>query len=57
MRTSEETLAALRSRPHYSVDDLLLIMQVLSLLFCLLQAVVFTMLLSIYISEGLEGEE
>ncbi len=29
MRTSEETLAALRSRPHYSVDDLLLIMQVL----------------------------
>ena len=34
-----------------------LIMQVLSLLFCLLQAVVFTMLLSIYISEGLEGEE
>ena len=29
MRTSEETLAALRSRPHYSMDDLLLIMQVL----------------------------
>ena len=29
MRTSEETLAALRSRPHYSADDLLLIMQVL----------------------------
>ena len=29
MRTSEETLAALRSRSHYSVDDLLLIMQVL----------------------------
>ena len=33
-----------------------LIMQVLSLLFCLLQAIVFTMLLSIYISEGLEEE-
>ena len=31
-----------------------LIMQVLSLIFCLLQAVVFTMLLSIYISEALE---
>lgn len=31
-----------------------LIMQVLSLIFCLLQAIVFTMLLSIYISEGLE---
>ncbi len=31
-----------------------LIMQVLSLLFCLLQAVVFTMLLSIYISEAVE---
>ena len=31
-------------------------MQVLSLLFCLLQAIVFTMLLSIYISEGLEEE-
>lgn len=34
-----------------------LIMQVLSLLFCLLQAIVFTMLLSIYISEAVEGEE
>ncbi len=34
-----------------------LIMQVLSLLFCLLQAVVFTMLLSIYISEAIEEEE
>ena len=34
-----------------------LIMQVLSLLFCLLQALVFTMLLSIYIAEALEGEE
>ena len=34
-----------------------LIMQVLSLLFCALQAIVFTMLLSIYISEALEGEE
>ena len=33
-----------------------LVMQVLSLLFCLLQAIVFTMLLSIYISEGLEEE-
>ncbi len=33
-----------------------LIMQVLSLLFCLLQAVVFTMLLSIYISEAVEEE-
>ena len=33
-----------------------LIMQVLSLLFCLLQAIVFTMLLSIYISEALESE-
>lgn len=33
-----------------------LIMQVLSLLFCFLQALVFTMLLSIYISEGLEEE-
>ena len=34
-----------------------LIMQVLSLIFCLLQAIVFTMLLSIYISEALESEE
>ena len=34
-----------------------LIMQVLSLLFCLLQAVVFTMLLSIYVSEAAEEEE
>lgn len=34
-----------------------LIMQVLSLLFCLLQAIVFTMLLSIYISEAVEEEE
>ncbi len=34
-----------------------LIMQVLSLIFCLLQAIVFTMLLSIYISEALEAEE
>ena len=34
-----------------------LIMQVLSLIFCLLQAVVFTMLLSIYISEAVESEE
>ena len=34
-----------------------LIMQVLSLLFCLLQAIVFTMLLSIYVSEAIEEEE
>ena len=31
-------------------------MQVLSLLFCLIQAIVFTMLLSIYITEA-TGEE
>ena len=31
-------------------------MQVLSLLFCLIQAVVFTMLLSVYIEEAV-GEE
>lgn len=31
-----------------------LIMQVLSLLFCMIQAMVFTMLLSIYVSEGIE---
>ena len=34
-----------------------LIMNVLSLLFCLLQAIVFTMLLSIYVSEAAEEEE
>ena len=34
-----------------------LVMQVLSLLFCLIQALVFTMLLSIYISEAIETEE
>lgn len=34
-----------------------LIMNVLSLLFCLLQAIVFTMLLSIYVSEAIEVEE
>lgn len=34
-----------------------LIMNVLSLLFCLLQAIVFTMLLSIYVSEAVEEEE
>ena len=34
-----------------------LIMNVLSLIFCLLQAIVFTMLLSIYISEAIEAEE
>ena len=33
-----------------------LIMNVLSLLFCLLQAMVFTMLLSIYVSEAVEEE-
>lgn len=33
-----------------------LIMQVLSLLFCMIQAMVFTMLLSIYVSEGIETE-
>ena len=33
-----------------------LIMNVLSLLFCLLQALVFTMLLSIYVSEAIEEE-
>ena len=33
-----------------------LVMQVLSLLFCLIQALVFTMLLSIYVSEALEEE-
>ena len=32
-------------------------MHVLSLLFCLIQAVVFTMLLSIYISEATGEEE
>ena len=34
-----------------------LIMQVLSLLFCLIQALVFTMLLSIYVKEAAEEEE
>ena len=34
-----------------------LVMQVLSLLFCLIQALVFTMLLSIYVSEAAEEEE
>jgi len=33
-----------------------LIMNVLSLLFCMLQAMVFTMLLSIYVSEAVEEE-
>ena len=32
------------------------IMMALSLLFCAIQAVVFTMLVSIYLSEGLESE-
>ena len=31
-----------------------LVMQVLSLLFCMIQALVFTMLLSIYVSEAIE---
>ena len=34
-----------------------LIMQVLSLLFCMIQAMVFTMLFSIYVSEAIEEEE
>ena len=34
-----------------------LIMNVLSLIFCLIQALVFTMLLSIYVSEAVEEEE
>ncbi|MCR5090871.1 MAG: F0F1 ATP synthase subunit A [Oscillospiraceae bacterium] len=34
-----------------------LIMQILSLLFCMIQALVFTMLLSIYTTEGLGEEE
>ena len=33
-----------------------LVMQVLSILFCLIQALVFTMLLSIYIQEAAEEE-
>ena len=33
-----------------------LVMQILSLLFCLIQALVFTMLLSIYVSEAVEEE-
>ena len=33
-----------------------LVMQVLSILFCLIQALVFTMLLSIYIAEAAEEE-
>ena len=34
-----------------------LVMQVLSLLFCLIQALVFTMLLSVYVTEAVEEEE
>ena len=34
-----------------------LVMNVLSLLFCMIQAMVFTMLLGIYVSEGIEVEE
>ena len=43
----------------YSIFPILapLVMQVLSLLFCLIQALVFTMLLSIYVSEAAEEEE
>ena len=33
-----------------------LVMQVLSILFCLIQALVFTMLLSLYIAEAAEEE-
>ena len=33
-----------------------LLMNVLSLLFCFIQAMVFTMLLSIYVAEGIEEE-
>ena len=33
-----------------------LVMNVLSLLFCMIQALVFTMLLSIYVSEAFEEE-
>jgi len=33
-----------------------LVMNVLSLLFCMIQAMVFTMLLSVYVSEGIEEE-
>ena len=39
-----------------SVALIIVLMMVLSLLFCLIQAVVFTMLLSIYIEEAV-GEE
>lgn len=43
----------------YNIFPILLplLMNVLSLLFCLIQAMVFTMLLSIYVSEGMETEE
>lgn len=34
-----------------------LIMNVMSLLFCMIQAMIFTMLLGIYVSEGIEEEE
>ena len=42
----------------YSIFPIILplLMNVLSLLFCLIQALVFTMLLSIYISEAAEEE-
>lgn len=43
----------------YSIFPILvpLVMNVLSLLFCLIQALVFTMLLSLYIAEAVEEEE
>lgn len=42
---------------HLAGIGLPIVMHVLSLLFCLIQAMVFTMLLSIYISEAVEEEE
>ena len=42
---------------HILPIGLPIVMHVLSLLFCLIQAVVFTMLLSIYISEATGEEE
>lgn len=42
---------------HIFPIGLPIVMNVLSLLFCLIQALVFTMLLSIYVSEAVEEEE
>ena len=42
---------------HLLPIGLPIVMHVLSLLFCLIQAVVFTMLLSIYIAEATGEEE